>query len=274
MIPPSTARGAAFRVFEWAFALALGSTLTWWIGEDPRRVSGAAVDAPEEQQQSTSSTAPAPARAKRVIERGAPEACDTPHPDFVAARETARAESRQRSRDVMANLEARANEVALMSPDPSPEGIANRMTEYIVGMADALEEASPEMAEAMSEQFEQKVCGDGETKPSATRQMLQMRLLRRLPAFATTKTFDCFFNGQGEEDAVLWEGMDALAATDFEHPEALARLRANAVKPQTKMRFMSGDEFAAHVQSDHAAALKAGKVPPSGTDPLALQPVD
>lgn len=165
----------------------------------------------------------------------------------------------QQAQEIMKLMRLNLSHQRALTRADSAEGIATSISAYMHGLADALIRTAPDLVDAMAGELEQAMC-EPNTDPAELIAVSQ--LIARLPELANEKSFECVFKLHAEEDAVLWQALDAFNVTGMPKPQALLELAQTSTDPRTHKRLL---DRAQREQAAAEALAHAGE--PTPPDP-------
>jgi hypothetical protein len=150
------------------------------------------------------------------------------------AAETLRRYEEEQARDLVGLLRARVRQSAFsLGAQADPESILMQQNDYLEGWVEGIVRTAPTLADDLAAEVESALC-DPETQ--AGESMLYARLGRLMPEVTSPAAFECALARHTQEDAVLWELLDALGASGLPAPKALDAVARNARDDRTLRR--------------------------------------
>ena len=223
---------------------------------EPAAESAHATERSDERPACPPETAAASSSASASEREYARHAAGAPAVDGDGRDQAERDYYRAQSRAILKLTQHRMSLALRMDPSEPAEAAVNQLNEYLSGWGDAIRQ-SPELVEPLADHVETTLCNPALAQRPAALLMMYGRMMHLLPDLVTAKSLDCYFDQAKDEDAVLWEGLDAWKASKLPKPAAVAALERTATKKQTKHRFLS-DAEQQEVRRQAMAEAKAG----------------
>jgi hypothetical protein len=171
----------------------------------------------------------------------------------------------QQSRELMELLSWRIKAANPMGLELNAEAVANQLTPYVTGWADALVRTAPDLADELAAEIQTVMC-DRHANPSQL--IVMSRVVKQLPELGNARTFDCIIE-RDEEDAVLWEALDAWRVSSLPKTPGMDRLEQATTDERTRQRLVkrSEDEMEALTQPGGDTAAPRPEPPPGHERP-------
>ncbi|MDD9943852.1 MAG: hypothetical protein OXU20_22615 [Myxococcales bacterium] len=174
----------------------------------------------------------------------------------------------QQSKELVDVLRERVDIQRLAFPDQSAEAVATPVFTYMTGLLDGVIRTAPDLADELAEQIESSMC-DPQARDEHLIALAQMISLT--PELANEETFDCLFSihTRGQENAVLWFGLDAWKASGLPKSNAIAEIEADASDARTLRRFLTLQELMDAAGEARGETLQPDPVGPSASAAVA-----